>query len=85
MEFANWVPVIHINNTEKLALDYNLSIEAENFKPLGEGQVYEIKRVNQTFAAIGLLILLVAIFVVVMFDRKDRHFTSNIVDHDLEL
>jgi hypothetical protein len=52
---------------------------------VGQGPVFESRALNVTVAAICLAIVLLAITVVVIFDRKDRHFLENVVDPDKEL
>ena len=85
MRFAEWVPVIHINNVVKLAEKYSLPIDPEPIPEIGEGKVFESRQRNVIVAIISLLVILIAITVAIYFDRKDRHFTENIVDPDNDL
>lgn len=86
MQFAKKnIPIIHIYNIEKLASEYNMPTEPSPLPKPGFGTVF-MKTVNNVLIAwICLIILVCAIAIVVVFDRHDRHYLSNVVDPDDEL
>ncbi len=86
MHFAKKNKVIlHIYDIEKLVKKYELPINPNPLPPVGTGNVF-VEHVNNIFvASVCLGLLLLAIIIVIIFDRHDRHFMSNIVDPDEEL
>ncbi len=79
-QFAETMPVIHLYDMVKLAERYDLPVDPEPLPQVGNGSIFESKRRNVTVASIALAIILLALTMVVFFDRKDRHFTQNVVD-----
>jgi len=79
------IPVIHIYNISKIATDYNLPTDPYPMPTPGSGSLFSSKVYNVTIAIVCLAVLLLAIIAVIVFDRHDRHFTSNLVDTDDEL
>ena len=80
MQFAETMPVIHLYDMVKIAERYDLPVDPEPLPAVGSGSIFESKRRNVTVAAIALAVILLALTLVVFFDRKDRHFTQNVVD-----
>jgi poly-gamma-glutamate system protein len=76
---SNEVPVIHLFKGNDTFNKYYFAQANEEADELGKGIIYGY---NQTVALVGLIVLLIAIALVVIFDRKDRHFMSNIVAHN---
>ncbi len=85
MQFAETMPVIHLYDIAKLAERYDLPIDPEPLPQVGSGSIFESKRRNVTVAAIALAVILLALILVVFFDRKDRHFTQNVVNAEDDL
>ncbi|MCD4828710.1 MAG: poly-gamma-glutamate system protein [Candidatus Cloacimonetes bacterium] len=85
MEFAKTMPVLHIYHIRTLADRFGMPVAARQLPEVGEGAVFESRALNVTVAIICLAIILLAITVVVIFDRKDRHFLENVIDPDKEL
>jgi poly-gamma-glutamate system protein len=79
------VPVLHELRILRLAQTYSLPISPEKLPKVGEGIIFGAKIHNYKVALICLLFLMAAIITVIIFDRADRHFMSNIVDPDEEL
>ncbi len=73
------VPVIHMFKGNDTFEKYYFANDGEDMDELGKGIIYGY---SLTFAIIGLIILLIAIAVVVRFDRSDRHFMANLVGHN---
>jgi len=83
MKFARKnVPVLHIYSVNPFAERFGLPVEPEMVPQAGTGKMFIYMVNNVTVAAICLGILLLAVAIVIIFDRKDRHFASNIVDPD---
>lgn len=76
------IPILHAFYITKIADRYGLPIDPEPLPKPGTGKVFINKVNNVTVAAIGLGLILLAVTLVILFDRKDRHFTRNIVDPD---
>ncbi len=85
MKFAETMPVVHLYDIVKLAERYNMPVDPEPLPEVGTGSVFESKRRNVTVAAIALAIILLALILVVFLDRKDRHFTQNVVNVEDDL
>jgi hypothetical protein len=79
------MPVIHIYNINKIISDYKLPNNIVPKPTPGEGTIFSSKIHNIYVAIICLLLLVAAIVMVVVFDRHDRKFTSNVIDPDEEL
>lgn len=79
------VPVLHELRILRLAQTYRMEISPEKLPTVGEGMIFGSKIHNVKIALICLLVLMAAIITVIMYDRADRHFMSNIVDPDEEL
>jgi poly-gamma-glutamate system protein len=79
------VPVLHELRILRLAQTYNMEVSPEKMPKVGEGIIFGSKVHNSKVSLICLLVLLAAIITVIIFDRADRHFMSNIVDPDEEL
>lgn len=79
------IPVIHTFRPRALAERYGLEIEPMPLPEVGSGEVFVTKVNNVTVASICLALLVISIIVVIIFDRHDRHFTTNIIDPDQEL
>jgi poly-gamma-glutamate system protein len=79
------IPVLHELRILRLAQTYGLQISPEKMPKVGEGKIFGSKVHNSMVSLICLLVLMAAIITVIMFDRADRHFMSNIVDPDEEL
>jgi poly-gamma-glutamate system protein len=86
------MPIIHIYNVMKLAKDHKLDTNSmtvydhgQDDKKYGEGPIFS-KQINNVFVAVVCwLVLIFAIIAVIIFDRHDRHFMSNIVDPEEDL
>ena len=86
MRFAKRnVPIIHIFRPRDLAERYGLEVEPVPLPEIGTGKVFVTVKNNLTVAIICLSVLVLAIIGVIIFDRHDRHFTTNIVDPEQEL
>ena len=85
MELAKTMPVLHIYDIRSLADRYGMPVAPRELPQVGTGPVFESKALNVTVAVICLVVILLAITVVVIFDRKDRHFLENVIDPDKEL
>lgn len=81
----NNVPVLHFRRILRWAKRYNLPTSFDTMPKVGEGKMFSSLIHNQTVNIICLAILLIAIVVVIIFDRHDRRFMANIVDPDEEL
>ena len=81
----NNVPVLHFRRILRWAKRYNLPTSFDTMPKVGEGKMFVSRIHNQTVTIICLAILLIAIIVVIIFDRHDRQFMANIVDLDEEL
>jgi poly-gamma-glutamate system protein len=81
----NNVPVLHFRRILRWAKRYNLPTSFDTMPKVGEGKMFGSRIHNQTVNIICLTILLIAIVIVIIFDRHDRRFMANIVDPDEEL
>jgi poly-gamma-glutamate system protein len=81
----NNVPVLHFRRILRWAKRYNLPTSFDTMPKVGEGKMFSSLIHNQTINIICLAILLIAIVVVIIFDRHDRRFMANIIDPDEEL
>jgi len=81
----NNVPVLHFRRILRWAKRYNLPTSFDTMPKVGEGKMFSSLIHNQTVNIICLAILLIAIVVVIIFDRHDRRFMANIIDPDEEL
>lgn len=79
------MPVIHIYNVMKLAKEYKLPKNPVPQPKSGVGSIFSSKVNNVMIAVIMWVVLMAAIIAVIIFDRHDRHFMSNIVDPDEDL
>nr|MDK2851408.1 hypothetical protein [Candidatus Cloacimonadota bacterium] len=79
------VPVLHIRRIIRWANKYQLNLSLDHKPVVGEGTVFSSTIHNVTVSAICLIILILAIVLVIIFDRHDRRFMANIVDTDDEL
>lgn len=79
------VPVFSMQHVQRWIRKYNLQNRTGQMPEPGVGPAFSVKRHNVTVAAICLVLLLAAIIAVIILDRHDRHFMSNIVDPDEEL
>ncbi len=81
----NNVTVFHFRRILRWAKQYDLPVGGDQMPEVGKGKVFSSLIHNQTINVICLLVLLIAIVVVIIFDRHDRRFMANIVDPDDEL
>ncbi len=79
------IPIIHIFKPQAVAERYGLQKNPIPLPEIGSGNVFISEVNNVTVAIICLAILLICLIVVIIFDRYDRHFTTNIIDPDQEL
>ncbi|MBW6513942.1 MAG: poly-gamma-glutamate system protein [Candidatus Syntrophosphaera sp.] len=79
------VPVFSMQHAQRWIRRYNLQSTTGNMPEPGVGPAFSLKKHNVTVAAVCLVLLLAAIIAVIILDRHDRHFMSNIVDPDEEL
>ncbi len=79
------IPVIHVFRPQRIADRYGLVVEPIPMPEIGTGSVFITEVNNVTVASICLAILIICLVVVIIFDRYDRHFTTNIIDPDQEL
>ncbi|MDD2230612.1 MAG: poly-gamma-glutamate system protein [Candidatus Cloacimonetes bacterium] len=79
------ITVFHFRRTLRWAKNYELPTSIDTMPKVGEGNVFSSLIHNQLINILCLITLLIAIIVVVIFDRHDRHFMANIVDPDEEL
>jgi poly-gamma-glutamate system protein len=80
MKFAQRAPVIHVHDILNIAAKYDLPIDPEPIPEVGSGKIFERRTLNLTVSIISMLIILIALALVVIFDRQDRHYRSHIVD-----
>jgi len=79
------VTIFHFRRILRWAKRYDLPTMIETMPKVGEGKMFSSLIHNQTINIICLAFLLIAIIVVIVFDRHDRRFMANIVDPDEEL
>ena len=79
------IPIIHIYNINKIVSDYKLPRNLVPMPEPGTGSIFSTRINNIYVAIICWLLLVIAIVVVIFFDRHDRHFMSNVIDPDEEL
>jgi poly-gamma-glutamate system protein len=79
------VTILHIRKTLRWAKKYHLPTTVDTMPKVGQGEVFSSLIHNQTINIICLVLLLIAIVIVIIFDRHDRRFMANIVDPDEEL
>lgn len=79
------VTIFHFRRILRWAKRYDLPTMLETMPKVGEGKMFSSLIHNQTINIICLAVLLIAIIVVIIFDRHDRRFMANIVDPDEEL
>lgn len=79
------VPVLHIRRIQRWAKRYDITATQEKIPVPGEGKAFILRKHNVIISGICLTLLLIAIIVVIIFDRHDRRFMANVVDPDEEL
>lgn len=79
------VPVLNFRRTLRWTKLYQLPSQLEEKPVAGEGPVFSTKVHNVLVSSICLLLLIIAVVLVIVFDRHDRRFMANIVDPDEEL
>ncbi len=79
------MPVIHVYNVMKLVKEHKLEKNPIPLPKPGIGAIFSKQILNVTIAVICWIILVGAIISVIIFDRYDRHFMSNIVDPDEDI
>ena len=79
------IPIIHAFRPRTIAERYGLVQDPLPVPKIGVGSVFITKVNNTTVAWICLILLLLSIIIVIVFDRYDRHFTTNIIDPDQEV
>ncbi len=79
------VTVLHFRRVLRWAKNYDLPVVIDTMPEVGKGKVFSSLIHNQTINILCLIVLLIAIVVVIIFDRHDRRFMANIVDPDEEL
>ncbi|NLO44366.1 MAG: poly-gamma-glutamate system protein [Candidatus Cloacimonetes bacterium] len=79
------VQVLHFRRILRWADKYELNLTWDEKPHLGEGKVFSRTVNNVTIATICLILQVIAIILVISFDRHDRRFMANIVDPDEEL
>jgi len=70
------IPIIHFFRGQDTFDEYYLAEANTEVKKIGRGNVYGY---SWTVAFICLILLIIAIALVIIFDRHDRHFMANIV------
>ncbi|MFA7598479.1 MAG: poly-gamma-glutamate system protein [Candidatus Cloacimonas sp.] len=81
MRFAKRnIPVIHVFRPRALAERYGIETEPIPMTEPGVGEAFVTVKNNLTVAIVCLTILVLSIVAVIIFDRHDRHFKTNIVD-----
>ena len=81
----NNIPVLHFRRILRWAKRYGLPTSFDTIPKMGQGKMFSSLVHNQTVNIICLAILVIAIAMVIIFDRHDRRFMANIVDPDEEL
>jgi len=81
----NNIPVLHFRRILRWAKRYGLPTSFDTIPKVGQGKMFSSLVHNQTVNIICLAILVIAIAMVIIFDRHDRRFMANIVDPDEEL
>jgi len=76
------IPIIHFFKMKEIATQYNLPVSPETKQVVGKGEVFITKSKNVMVASFCLAIIIFLVIMIVIFDRKDRHFLENIVDRD---
>ncbi|HPM02796.1 MAG TPA: poly-gamma-glutamate system protein [Candidatus Cloacimonadota bacterium] len=79
------IPVIHVYNVMKLVKDHKLERNPVSMPKPGQGAIFSKQVNNVLVAVICWIVLVAAIITVIIFDRHDRHFMSNIVDPDEDI
>ncbi|HPS38146.1 MAG TPA: poly-gamma-glutamate system protein [Candidatus Cloacimonadota bacterium] len=79
------VPVLNFRRVLRWTKKYDLPSQLLEKPIAGEGTVFSTKVHNIMISSICLFLLVVAIVLVIVFDRHDRRFMANIVDPDEEL
>jgi len=79
------VPVIHVFRPQRVAERYGLVVDPVPLPEVGTGSVFITEVNNVTVASICLGILILCLIIVIIFDRYDRHFTTNIIDPEQEI
>jgi len=79
------ITVLHFRRVLRWAKRYDLPVINESMPRVGEGKMFSSLIHNQMVNIICLSLLLIAIVIVIIFDRHDRRFMANIVDPDEEL
>jgi hypothetical protein len=72
------IPIVHFFRGHDTYDEYYLSEANTESQKTGKGIVYGY---SWTVAFVCLILLLIAIALVVIFDRHDRHFMANIISH----
>lgn len=72
------IPIIHFFRGQDTFDEYYLSETNTDSQKTGKGIVYGY---SWTVAFVSLILLLIAIALVIIFDRHDRHFMANIIRH----
>ncbi|HPY96153.1 MAG TPA: poly-gamma-glutamate system protein [Candidatus Cloacimonadota bacterium] len=86
MNFAEMnIPVVHVYNVMKIVKENKLESNPYPLPKAGEGAIFSKQINNVLIAVICWIILLGAIIAVIIFDRHDRHFMSNLVDPEEDL
>lgn len=79
------IPVIHVYNVMKLVKDNKLDKNPVPMPKPGQGRIFSKQINNVTVAVICWILLIAALVAVIIFDRHDRHFMSNLVDPDEDI
>lgn len=79
------VPVFHLRRILRWVDRYQLSGGPGTKPTPGEGKIFSSTIHNVAISTVCLVLLLIAIILVIVFDRHDRRFMANIVDPDEEL
>lgn len=79
------VPVLHLRRIQRWAKRYDITATQEKLPVPGKGKAFTQLKHNVIISAICLAFLLIAIVLVIIYDRHDRRFMANVVDPDEEL
>lgn len=79
------IPVLNIRRVLRWVKKYDLPAAFDTIPKVGEGKVFSSMIHNQVINIMCLAVLVIAIIIVIIFDRHDRRFMANIVDPDEEL
>jgi poly-gamma-glutamate system protein len=86
MHFAKRnIPVLHVFNISRVNSEFGMPSNPIPLPQPGYGAIFSTKVNNVKVAVICLVVLVVAITSVIIFDRHDRKFTSNLIESEDDL